>query len=73
MYLNTVWEYDMSMLAWIPIVSFSIIVLLASIGVIPISYIYVTEIMPEKVRNFVSQSIKREFKRNIYLSFEVLE
>lgn len=73
MYLNTVWEYDMSMLAWIPIVSFSIIVLLASIGVIPISYIYVTEIMPEKVRNFVSQSMEREFKRNIYLSFEVLE
>lgn len=49
MYLNSVWQIDLTGLAWIPIVSFSLIVLLASIGLIPISYIYVTEIMPEKV------------------------
>lgn len=51
MYVNSVWEYDLTLFSWIPIVSFSMIVLLASIGVIPVSYIYVAEIMPEKVRN----------------------
>lgn len=56
MYLNSVWKIDLTGLAWIPIVSFSLIVLLASIGLIPISYIYVTEIIPEKVSDHVSQN-----------------
>lgn len=50
MYFNSVWEYDLTSLDWIPIVSFSLIVLLASIGISPISFVYVTEIVPEKVR-----------------------
>ncbi|KAG4074992.1 hypothetical protein HA402_014571 [Bradysia odoriphaga] len=51
MYLNSVWECDLTSMAWIPIVSFSMIVLLASIGLMPISFVYVTEVMPEKIRS----------------------
>lgn len=59
MYFNSVWQYDLTSMSWIPIVSFSMIVLLASIGLMPISIVYATEVMPEKVRRDIQRNIKR--------------
>lgn len=73
MYLNSYLGYDLSSFSWIPILSFSMIVIMASIGIIPVSYIYVTEIMPEKVRIKHSYHFLFENTLNFHLSYEALE
>ncbi len=42
---------DVSALNWIPVVSLSFVIFIASIGLIPIPYVIIAEVLPQKVRN----------------------
>lgn len=51
--------YDLQTFAWIPVTTFSSLVFIASCGVIPISFVVLTEIMPTKVKlNYIFIAIK---------------
>lgn len=49
LYLNQLGGYDLVPFNWIPLVTFSSLVFLAATGIIPISFVIMTEIMPAKV------------------------
>jgi hypothetical protein len=49
-YLNETGVDQMLQLSWIPIVSLSLAIFLASLGIIPLPYIIITELMPSKVK-----------------------
>lgn len=49
-YLNNS-ELDLAHLQWIPVLSFATILFIASIGVLPIPYVILGEILPNKVTN----------------------
>lgn len=40
---------DLSQLAWIPIMSLSLVIFLASLGIISLPFIMITELLPNKV------------------------
>lgn len=42
--------YDLSFIAWVPIVSLSFSILLASIGILCLNFVIVGEVMPQKIR-----------------------
>lgn len=48
-YLNKA-GFDLSEFAWVPVISLSLVVFLASIGIISLPYIIMTELMPSRVR-----------------------
>lgn len=52
LYLKQLGDWDLEAVAWVPVVTFSSLVFIASCGVIPISFVIVTEIMPTKVTNY---------------------
>lgn len=43
---------DLSHLAWIPVISLSLVIFLASLGIISLPIIITTELLPNKVRKF---------------------
>jgi hypothetical protein len=43
---------EMTSLSWIPVISLSLAIFLASLGIIPLPYVFVTELMPNKVKEF---------------------
>jgi hypothetical protein len=50
-YLNEIGvEKQLLQLSWIPIVSLSLAIFLASLGIIPLPYVIITELMPSKVK-----------------------
>lgn len=50
-YLNNL-GYDLSTCAWIPLASFSFTIFVACMGVLPLPFLILSEIMPPKIRNF---------------------
>lgn len=42
--------YDVSGLNWVPVVSLSFVIFIASIGLIPIPYVIIAEVLPQKIR-----------------------
>lgn len=49
-------EVDLSSLEWIPIISLSLVIFIASLGIISLPFVITTELMPSKVRwpfNFI--------------------
>lgn len=42
--------FDVSGLNWIPVVSLSFVIFIASIGLIPIPYVIIAEVLPQKVK-----------------------
>jgi SP family facilitated glucose transporter-like MFS transporter 8 len=43
-------EYDLTQFSWIPVVSFSFIIFIASWGILTLPFVVLAEIMPEKIR-----------------------
>lgn len=46
------WQYHVESVNWIPIVSFSFIIFIASWGVASLPFLIIAEIMPENVKDF---------------------
>lgn len=46
--------FDVSRLNWIPVVSLSFVIFIASIGLIPIPYVIIAEVLPQKVSDSIS-------------------
>lgn len=44
--------YDMSMFKWVPVTSLGFVVLISSVGIVPLSLICLVEVLPAKVRSF---------------------
>ncbi|CRL04884.1 CLUMA_CG017935, isoform A, partial [Clunio marinus] len=55
-YLNAS-GFDISNLSWIPILSLSLVIFLASLGVISLPFIMITELMPSNVKRFIHVTI----------------
>lgn len=49
--LNDLFKEQLVDHKWIPVVSFSTIILMASIGMLPLTYVLLSEILPKKVLN----------------------
>lgn len=49
MYLNQL-GWNLEAISWMPVITFSSLVFIASCGIIPISFVIMTEIMPSKVK-----------------------
>lgn len=47
-YLNKS-DYDLSKFSWVPVVSLSLVIFLASLGIISLPFIIITELLPAKV------------------------
>lgn len=46
--------YDMTEFAWVPIASLSFVIFVASIGLLPLTFVMLSEILPYKVRRALS-------------------
>ncbi|XP_031623042.1 facilitated trehalose transporter Tret1-like [Contarinia nasturtii] len=51
--LYDLYKDNLSEYRWIPIASFSTIILIASMGMLPLTYVILSEIMPKKIKNMV--------------------
>lgn len=52
-------DYDLSMFNWVPLISLSFIVFIATIGIVPLSSICTVEVLPAKVNfNFDARYMK---------------
>lgn len=49
MYFRTT-DYDLTGLGWIPLISFSVVLFAQSVGVVPLPFVVISEIMPQEVR-----------------------
>lgn len=49
-YLNQLGDWDLESMSWVPVLTFSSLVFIASCGTIPISFVIMTEVMPTKIR-----------------------
>lgn len=49
--------FVMEQLSWIPIVSLSLSIFVASLGIIPLPYVIITELMPTKVRSLINSEV----------------
>lgn len=45
-------DFDYSTLGWVPIASLSFVIFIASIGLLPMTFIMISEILPTKIRSF---------------------
>lgn len=43
-------ELDVSMFSWVPVTSFSLVIFLASCGVLTLPFVVISEVLPEKIR-----------------------
>lgn len=55
-YLSTSVGIDLREIQWVPVVSFSAILFIASCGALPVPYILLAEMMPEKVNKHYSNA-----------------
>lgn len=46
--------YDLSDFNWVPIASLSFVIFVASIGLLPLTFVILSEILPQKVSGFLS-------------------
>ncbi|XP_035783799.1 solute carrier family 2, facilitated glucose transporter member 8-like [Anopheles albimanus] len=46
--------YDLAMLRWLPLVCFSAVILLGSLGVLPLPFVVLGEIMPQQIKGFAT-------------------
>lgn len=51
-YLSSTTDINLEAFQWVPVVSFSAMIFIASCGALPIPYVLVAEILPEKVSQF---------------------
>lgn len=52
-YLNNFDHIDLTHLQWVPILSFAAVLFIASIGVLPIPYVILGEILPKKASDSI--------------------
>lgn len=45
--------YDLSHFNWVPVISLSFVIFISSTGIIPIPYIIIAEVLPQKVNVFI--------------------
>lgn len=50
-------DYDVMTLNWIPIVSISSFIALSSIGVLPVPYVMMSEVIPQRVSHLIQSNI----------------
>lgn len=53
-YLSTATDLNLEAFQWVPVTSFSSLIFIASCGALPIPYVVISEILPEKVSIFVA-------------------
>lgn len=46
------WHYEMETFNWIPMASFSFVIFIASLGIMNMPFVVISEIMPEKIKDF---------------------
>lgn len=46
------WQYNVEPFNWIPIFSFALIIFIASLAILNLPFLVISELMPEKVKNF---------------------
>ncbi|XP_055641728.1 facilitated trehalose transporter Tret1-like [Toxorhynchites rutilus septentrionalis] len=44
--------YDVSMISWVPVASLSFVIFIASMGILPLTFVILSEILPPKLRSF---------------------
>lgn len=44
--------YDVSAINWIPVASLSFVIFIASCGILPLTFVILSEILPQKLRSF---------------------
>lgn len=49
MLIDTCTDFDVEPYNWVPVVSFSAMIFLAACGAIPIPFVVIAEVLPEKV------------------------
>lgn len=59
--------YDMSDFGWIPIASLSFVIFVAAIGVLPLTFVMLSEILPLKVRLNVTSTIFGHFDKKFFI------
>lgn len=59
-YLGTQ-NVDLSQYHWVPVVSLSTVIFISSIGIIPIPYIIIAEVLPQKVNLSGTYFMFKEF------------
>lgn len=42
-------EFDVSSFGWIPLVSLSLVIFMASVGILPLTFVVISEILPQQV------------------------
>lgn len=55
-------HYDVSSFAWIPLVSLSLVIFIASVGILPLAFIVLSEILPQQVIIFKT---KKNYDKSI--------
>lgn len=50
-FLSTTTDIDVSAFKWIPVVSFSAMIFIAACGALPIPFVIIAEILPDKVQS----------------------
>jgi hypothetical protein len=50
-YLKSI-EYDLSAYNWVPVASLSFVIFIASVGLLPLTFVILSEILPQKVLCF---------------------
>ncbi|XP_058058247.1 facilitated trehalose transporter Tret1-like [Anopheles bellator] len=53
-YGQAVMGYDLTMVAWLPLVCFSVVIFVGSLGVLSLPFVVLGEIMPQKIKGFAT-------------------
>lgn len=67
--------FNMSMFTWVPVTSLGLVILISSVGIVPLSLICLVELLPPKVRSFgltVGTSSMSLFAFGLVITFPVL-
>lgn len=67
--------FNMSMFTWVPVTSLGFVILISSVGIVPLSLICLVELLPSKVRSFgltVGTSSMSLFSFGLVITFPVL-
>lgn len=49
-YLKKLDDFDVSSYGWVPVLSLSLVIFIASLGIIALPFVITTELLPNKVR-----------------------
>lgn len=70
MYLDSLDSFDLSMLHWVPVVSIGSVILISSVGIVPLVFVCIVEMLPSEVsRQFTFPKLFFSLKRHTYILY----